>query len=197
MDPRRTALLFLVFATLSGLRADAARGPGHRPTGLPWSDVVQVPAFDPKLGELGAVHLTIDTFVRTEMRVENVGGAPEMVSANAFARLNVQLPGGAPAADIPYDVSELWMLPAFDGANDFGGASGRTARDSCRRTVKVLVTEPSDLLQFVGPPNAPGTVGIAVEALGLTEIVGGTAVMQNATIDAGVRVGVEYLLVAH
>lgn len=191
MDPRRSTFLVLALATLAG---DPAGATAHRPSDLPWSDVVRVGAFDPKLGELGAVRLTIHTFVRTEMRAENLGAGPELVSANAFTRVNVQLPGGAPLADIPFDVSALWTLSAFDGSNDFGGASGRTARDSRRRTVKLLLTEPSDLLLFVGAPSDPGTVGLSVGAVGIAEIVAGTSVTHDAQLEAGVRVGVEYLL---
>lgn len=197
MTPLRPALglLALALAPFLVAPAGAAVGDTHRPSALPWADVVQVDRFDPSQGELGAVLLSIDTFARADLRAENVGDAPQMVSAHALATVSVRLPNGVEIAAVPFEGDAHWTLGAYDGAVDYAGTSGRRATPSGRRTVEVLIDDPSLVLYFLGLPGASGVVELPVAAVGATSIVGGRPLLASATLDAGVRVRATYLLV--
>ncbi len=196
MTHLRSAIAVLSLAStyfLAGA-AGAAFGDTHRPSTLPWSDVVQVPSFDPAQGELSAVRLSIDTFVSMDLRAENLGAGPQQVSAHGLAIVSVQLPNGSSIATVPFEGEALWTLAAFDGTADFAGASGEAATSSARRHVEVLVDDPALVLYFVGLPGVGGTVELPVSAGGSTAILGGRPLLERAAIDAGVRVRVQYLL---
>lgn len=193
--PRRTFVLAaLSLAPFLGSAALAAFGDTHRPSTLPWSDVVQVASFDPAQGQLSAVVLSIDAFARMDLRAENLGTGPQLVSAHGVANVSVQLPNGVSIADVPFEGGALWTLAPFDGAADFAGPSGEISTSSARRHVEVLIDDPALVLYFVGLPESGGVVELPVSAVGSTAIVGGRPLSQSAAIDAGVRVRVQYLL---
>jgi len=199
MTHLRSTLAFLALAATPFLAPDlgAAVGDTHRPSRLPWSDVVQVASFDPALGKLSAVRLSIDTFVRMDLRAENLSDRPQLVSAHALANVSVDLPNGVSVVDMSFDGEELWTLAPFDGTADFGGASGETSGSSARRHVEVLIDDPAHVLYFVGLPEVGGTVELPVSAFGSTAILAGRQVLEHQSIDAGVRVRVQYLLDAN
>lgn len=196
MTTARTLVLLAALALipLLGTGAGAAIGNAHRPSALPWSDVVRIPAFDPAHGELTGVRLTIETFASMGLRAENLSSQAQWVSANAAAIVDVRVAGGHAIAEVPYDASLVWTLAPFDGALDYGGVSGRTATSSGRRTIEVLVTDPAILAAFVGEKGVGGTVAFPVTAVGTTEILGDRDLAQLASIEAGVRVRATYLL---
>lgn len=198
MSPSRRllCLLSLALAPLLVGPALAAFGDTHRPSALPWSDVVRVPGFDPSQGELRAVRLSIDTFVRADLRAENVGEVPQLVCAHAVALVSVQLPSGAVVAEVPFDAAAQWVLAPFDGAVDYAGPSGRTVAPGGRRTIQVQIDDPALLLEFLGEPGDGGFVEFPVHAIGSTSMLGGRPLVTSAHLDAGVRVRAQYLMEA-
>jgi len=193
---RLLPLLSLALAPLVVGPALAAFGDTHRPSTLPWSDVVRVPSFDPSQGELRAVRLSIDTFVRADLRAENLGDVPQLVCAHAVALVSVQLPSGESVAEVPFDAAAQWALAPFDGAVDYAGPSGRSAAPGGRRTIQVQIDEPGLLLEFLGKPGAGDFVELPVRAIGSTAMLGGRALVTSAHLDAGVRVRAQYLMEA-
>lgn len=196
MTPARRLFVLLSLAAAPGLGhlALASLGGTHRPSSLPWSDVVKIPSFDPAQGQLVAVHLSIDTFVRTDLRAENLGAGPQLVDARAVANVSVRLPNGLAIADLPFDSGAQWVLASFDGAVDFAGTSGRSTLSTGRRHADVWIDDPALLLDFVALPKEGGYVELPVSAAGQTSMLGGRPLSEFTALDAGVRVRAEYIL---
>ena len=190
-----TLALSLALLGLATLPVTAAVGNTHRPSSLPWSDAVQVASFDPAVGQLIGVRLSIDAFVRADLAAENQAEVPDLVHVQTLANVRVALPNGEVVTELSFDASATWSLAAFDGKTDFAGPSGRTIRPAGRRHAEVLIDDPAVLLYFQGPASGGGTVELPVSASGVTSIVGGSKLAQLANQTAGVRVLVEYFAV--
>lgn len=101
------------------------------PVAIGASAHVQLPKFDGSAGVLRAAGVTVSGWVDGQWSFENTGAQPASVGGYASlqwigALIPVQAPGGGMPAPNPGYVGEQTLLAPFDGAVDFGGASGVT-----------------------------------------------------------------------
>ena len=94
-----------------------------------WQRTVTLPRFDPALGELRAVDLTIDARLDGTMGVENLAATAASLTTRLSATVAVARPGaaGATIGTAQPAVTRTDDVAAFDGTVDHAGASGRTA----------------------------------------------------------------------
>jgi hypothetical protein len=163
----------------------------HAPSALPWDDVFRVRSFDPALGRLAAVRITVDAYARADVRMENLDAVPCFVHAQSLALLTLGTGSGTPFAYLPFESEVVWVPSSFDGTVDFEGASGRRRIATARRHAEVVIDDPARLVDFLDPD---GVVDLPVSAVGSSVFVGGGSMAEFVGMDAGVRVEVEYVV---
>jgi hypothetical protein len=105
-----------------------------------------LPLFDPGLGSLVRVDLTLDLEIKENFSFENREPNSQDVDAESGAVLNITLPDKSSiSANASSSVSE--KLAAYDGKMDFSGQSGRTVEGvESKGSVSEQYPEPSDFV---------------------------------------------------
>jgi plastocyanin len=132
-----------------------------------WSGTMTLPQFNPALGTLTAVQLTVEGYVQGDVRYENTGPNPAVISATHSVTISLQLPNNQTIYDIP-TTTKTETVPEFDGVADFGGPSGRTFTITATRVVSQLLVAPAEIAPFLGT----GNVTINATATGISFING-------------------------
>ena len=92
-----------------------------------WSDRHILPLFDPTMGELLRVDLSVDLVVTQDFQFENEGPAGATVDVDSVFELSITMPDSSNiTAAATSSISE--DLAGFDGEVDFSGPSGRTIK---------------------------------------------------------------------
>ena len=143
--------------------------PGTMPT-------LNVMRFDPSLGALAAVDVTIVGHVSVGANVENRSNAAAVVTLTAEGTITISRPNlSAIGAVVPH-ASRVDDFGAFDGVIDFTGPSGRSqAQYFVGTTVSspvISLSTPSDLALFTGAAGNPGQVQLHARAADNSGIVG-------------------------
>ncbi|MBI5361899.1 MAG: choice-of-anchor E domain-containing protein [Planctomycetes bacterium] len=132
-----------------------------------WQSFVNLPRFDPNLGYLESVSIEIHATMTGQLGVENTSATATTSNTHVRAYVSSTSYAGQ-VSTVPWflDLVSAPTLPPFDGALDFGGASGTTASfvqlaDAPGTNTQTLA---SSVNQFRGPAGAPGTVAISVYA---------------------------------
>jgi hypothetical protein len=129
-----------------------------------------LPLFDPGLGSLVRVDLTLDLKVQQNFGFENKETNSQAIDAESEALLQITLPDKSSiSANASSSVSE--ELAAYDGEMDFSGQSGRTIEGvESKGSVGEQYPEPSDFVasfqnETISLPaaisfrrSAPGTI---------------------------------------
>lgn len=83
-----------------------------------------VAQFDPSLGTLNSVQVLLTGQLTSDVKIENLDSAPSSVNAQVNGNLSLQGPGGSLLSVAPSINENSTSLSAYDGALDYGGASG-------------------------------------------------------------------------
>lgn len=92
---------------------------------VPWTAPVMVPTFDPALGRLSAVELSLRGRCLGTARYENLRSCPQVVQAEFATSATLFLPNGDDVLAPSSSMSFVDVLPGFDQVLDFEGRSGR------------------------------------------------------------------------
>ncbi len=88
-----------------------------------WSGNFSLPKFDPNLGTLKTVEISLDFNLSQEVRTENTGPVNSSINSTTESVLTLLLPNGQEIkANASLDISQY--LEPYDGAVDFSGSSG-------------------------------------------------------------------------
>jgi len=115
----------------------------------PWNSSVSVTKFDPTLGTLMGVELTVGTYIVQDLYIENLDPVPQTVSGTGTGSITATMP--SPPNVTASGVNGIGgPLGAYDGVLDFGGTSGmqllgQTATGSQVRSPYTPVSD------FIGP----------------------------------------------
>jgi hypothetical protein len=143
--------------------------------------------FNPALGTLEAVYLTIGGTVSAGFSVENEDSSPALLTVDQDVGLSLIVAGDTAAVDAPFSTS--LTLGAYDGTADFAGSSGTIVQDQTLlpATVSTLL-DSADLAAFTGS----GTLSATIGSSGTASLEGPAELLARLTADAGATASVSY-----
>jgi hypothetical protein len=154
-----------------------------------WNDSLAVNQFDPVLGTLGSVNITLSGNIIEQFAAENLGASAAAVSATDTATLTLDLPGATPTESVAAPVSDSMSLAAFDGTADFAGTSGHVDNLTGQTTGQVnQVADAADLAAFTGHR----VVVLPIAGTSAATIDGPGNLMAGLLTEAGGTVSVSY-----
>ena len=162
-------------------------------TDTDFAHTVTVDKFDPAMGTLQSVTLTLDGTVAGTMELENTstssGGVGSVQLSASFSMALADDPSIKLAqAALPADV-QSFDLSVFDGTVDFDGTSGVSVDGSASDTVTQTFDDVATLAALTGT----GGVEFVVEAVGTSFALGDTGnIESNFSTDANADVTIAY-----
>lgn len=132
-----------------------------------WSKVIYIPQFDPALGTLESVSMSMAAHVEGMAFFENMDAMPAEVTTYLSAELKL-LNGELLAVAMPVHTI-VDQVPGYDGVLDFGGESGKTyANLVADDDAAADFTDPAFLALFTGT----GETDLTVAAWGKSRVTG-------------------------
>lgn len=132
--------------------ADTVSYSDSKPTDFTnWTDTFQIQQFDPALGTLLSVQISVAGTNSTQTFVESRSNLARTVRTGSDVTIGVSGPLGSLVSVVPL-VRFTNALSGFDGTIDFGGTSGvsNPFRDGTLSANRVLVAGVDDVSSFVG-----------------------------------------------
>lgn len=120
------------------------------PSPTNWSLTNSVPQFDPSLGTLTNVSVSVGANMRNRVRVESRSNLPRSATAGGVGAVTASVGGLITQAGITN--SHTQALGAFDGVIDYAGASGFDVTVDGAGYAAEIAT---DLVPFIGVGNIP------------------------------------------
>jgi hypothetical protein len=116
-----------------------------------WEDTFQIQQFDPALGTLLSVQISMSGTNSTQTFVENKSTLNRTLRSGSDVTLNLSSQLGSLISVIP-QVRFTNSLARYDENPDFGGTSGfsNPFRDSVATSARLLIAGVDDVSQFVG-----------------------------------------------
>jgi len=149
-------------------------------TNTNWALTVSLPKFDPALGTLQTIALTLDGHIEGQAAVESTDASPTQITTQFQANLTLARPDMSIIAVVIPQITNIVDLTAFDGTIDFAGTSGHTFPGLMQNSQQTVTSPPprSDLALFTGT----GNIVLPVTAVGTSVATGsGNVVTQFAT----------------
>lgn len=139
--------------------------------------------FDPTLGTLTGISITLNGSVNSTIRFESLDGQPSTIVGTSAATVTLSRPGGSPIVVTLPTQTRTANVAAFDGTIDFGGASGATFSDVIgTQSETAVLTSAGDFALFTGT----GFVAALLSATGNSSVSGaGNLISQIATQASG------------
>lgn len=160
-------------------------------TSTDWTHRVALTKFDPALGTLISITLTLDGRIEGQVSVESLDTGPTTITTQFRANITLQRPDNSPLAVVIPQVNNTQDLAPFDGTINFSGPSGITY-PNLQQSASQSVTSPppaSDLVLFTGP----GTITLPVTAIGTSVVTGSGNIVSQFVTKAAATVTVTYL----
>ena len=153
-----------------------------------WTDVVAAQRFDPTLGQLLDVNVTLVSDIQSNVAVENTDQAAGTISTAQTITVTLRVPGSDGTLSADASQSAWFNLAPYDGSLDFAGPSGGIDPNLTASSGERSGTFSGDLAAFVGD----GTVDLPI-ASSSTATVNGPGNMQLGMLtQAGAVVTVSY-----
>jgi hypothetical protein len=148
-----------------------------------------VAQFDPSLGTLQSVEVIYDGTLTSDLKVENDDSQAATISGTVNGTLSVQA-GGLPAVQGTVTNSNGASLAAWDGADDFAGASGRDFGPQSNNATKDVTFSATnnDLSAFIGT----GTVQVQESSQVTSSVTGSGNLLAALATKASGQVRVIY-----
>lgn len=168
MFPSAFTILFVVALITAPVRAaDVTHTTTILEQPVPWSQSAVLPAFDPDLGILRQVEITVSGSAYGSFGLENTSASPASSPLSISTLVFVTLPAGSMAPPNPAFEYVSPTLAAFDGTLDFAGASGvfgnfAGATGTGQPSMTTVIHQTPQVVAYVGPSGAPGTISIGV-----------------------------------
>lgn len=154
-----------------------------------WSQQLEVPQFNPALGDLVEVQWSLAGKAAGSVRFESLDAAPTTVTTNLTAEIELWGPNSTLLGVVIPLASNSDNVTEFDGVIDFGGTSGRTYEG--------LQADDSDsgLAPNLAPWIGNGTVVLNAVATGTSNATGAGNLITQFQTQAAASVEVCYIYV--
>ncbi len=151
------------------------------------SEQIGINRFNPALGILEGIDITLSGDLSTSVSAENEDATPGFVTTTQIATVTLSLPSVTEATSAPIDTSI--ELGGYDGTPDFAGTSGTIVQSQTLlpSTIDTL-TDATDLAAFTGT----GTVGATISSAGTSSLEGPGNLLAQLLAQAGGTVAVSY-----
>jgi hypothetical protein len=160
-----------------------------------WSDTLGVARFDPALGTLEAVNLTLNGSLIASVAAENTGSNAIVFSTTQEAVVTLGL-AGTLHASVALSTGDSMLLGGYDGTTDFAGTSGHTDTGLIdpflpdgTATLSGSETDPSILAAFTGV----GIYDLPISSFGTSFAQGGANLVSDLTLGASANVEISYV----
>ncbi len=155
-----------------------------------WSDTFSIGRFDPSLGTLYEMEVTLSANILGSVAAENRGAGLGSVTANEAATVAIQMPGTLSAISAVTSVTDSFSLGGFDQSNDFSGTSGRVDSGliNAGTVTAVLSAASTDLSAFIGT----GSVAVPIGSTGTASANGPADLSLELLTKAGATASVRY-----
>ena len=152
-----------------------------------WQNSVSFTKFDPSLGKLDAINVTIIGRVTTSLSVENLGGVSSVAGVTTTSFVLSATPGGNVVTSVT-TASVGGSLAAFDGTIDNAGPSGLVAQTATTSSTGGFLSDNADLAAFAGL----GTIDLSVMATALGMVNGPSDFSATLGTAAGAEIDLTY-----
>ena len=149
-------VLVIASGAHAALISDSDVSSGTLPQTANTVDTLAVDQFDPLLGTLTKVTISLDNIFDWTNKGENLDG-PGSISQSLDMDLLISL-GATGLLPDSLAFNQTWPVGTYDGVIDFGGTSGFTAPGQSNLETFTIDLTGSDMLPFLGA----GTVGFTV-----------------------------------
>jgi hypothetical protein len=138
-----------------------------------WTHALQLQRFDPGMGLLQSVEITVHDTVIGSVKLESTDAMPSTVTTQFSSFLRIVSPDTT-VLELPIPMATYQdTLGSFDGTIDFAGTSGLSHTEiSVTHSLVHLVPPTASLAEFMGTEGAPGTLTVNVTALGTSSSAG-------------------------
>lgn len=158
-----------------------------------WNQVAPLPRFNPSLGTLLLVEVSLDSHIEGTARFENRDPQGATIVTSFSANMRLKRPdNSAVLVNLNPTHSSSDAVGAFDGVIDFRGASGRTLaglnENQLSSFAPPMPLSPLDQALFVGG----GNILFQVSASGTSSATGAGNLIVNFQQQASARVSVTY-----
>jgi hypothetical protein len=161
-----------------------------------WSSSVSVPRFDPALGALQRIDITLSSSIVGSIQVESLDANPTAPSIDFLANVTLTRPDISVITVLVPLAHYQFTLAAFDGTIDFSGPSGVSVMPTASVTNTSTSPPPlADLLLFSGASGNPGTIQLPLTAINNTYLFGSGNIAYTSTMQADATVQVCYTFV--
>lgn len=155
-------------------------------TSTDWTQTLQLPRFDARLGSLTQVKLSYAGEVWQTLYAENKSPTASTYDLTATATLALsRLSGPKLFAPVPITLHRAGALGAFDGNLDFAGTSGDRF---CQDFAFTRVFMDPNLDCYVGS----GSIGFIASAVGCSTLISGGNFVKGGSTSAAASLSVEY-----
>jgi hypothetical protein len=152
-----------------------------------WNTTVAAAQFNPALGVLESVNLTVIADVNAGLAVENLGTSSASIGLTETADITLTLPNGMGVVTADPSISNSTILAGFDGAVDFAGPSGEDVTGlTDTQVTPSTFTDYSEL--FVGT----GTIALPIAAISPSTLTGPADLAAELLTQAGATVEISY-----
>lgn len=159
-----------------------------------WIDTLGVTRFDPTLGTLEAVRVTLNGSIIASAAAENTGDSAITFSTTQEAVVTLGLPGTSNAS-VALNTKDSMNLASYDGTTDFSGSSGHTDLGLTDPSAPfdgsffASETDPSILAAFTGV----GTYDLPISSTGTSFAQGDANLVSELTLEPGADVEISYV----
>ena len=159
-----------------------------------WINDVVAQQFDPSLGTLEAVNLTVSADLLASVAAENLDASASTVSTTQTVDVTLTLPASGTAAAVAIvppvsaEISDTMNLGGYDGTTDFGGTSGRIDQGLTRTGTASTSLTGSEMTAFLGL----GTIDLPIATFGSSTAEGPGNLLLSLLADAGATVTLSY-----
>ncbi len=154
-----------------------------------WQENIELTQFDPNLGTLTGIMLTLEGTVNGTANYESLDNAPANISLDVSAGLTILRPDLTTLLSVTALVNQMDAARAFDSIIDFAGPSGGSFPGLTNTaTTMASFNAAPDLILFTGL----GTILLPTEAIGMSSGSGSGNLITQFTNSASAKATIKY-----
>ena len=154
-----------------------------------WSKELSAAQFDPSLGTLDSVNITLTGDETASVAAENLGATAATLGFSETPTLTLVTPDPNTYVRATPTVTDGMTLAAYDGSEDFAGTSGQTEQGlTATAQTTAELTSTQDLAAFTGD----GSITLPMYAFGASSLAGPADLLTQLADRAGATISISY-----